>query len=111
MTSIEYSVVKKGFKENISRGLNYITFYYPSDEYNISSPYYIALPPGEYKIECWGGRGYYTGFAAYTSGIISLSEKTALYLYLGAEGDGKNLSLMHTMVEDMVIAQVEVQLM
>ena len=84
--NVEYSLVKEGFKENITRNYNSITFYYPSEEYNVSSPYYVALPPGKYKFECWGGRGFYNSFAAYTSGIITLHEKVVFYLYLGASG-------------------------
>ena len=57
---------------------------------------HVVLNKGVYKIECWGAQGgrglnnteikYPGGKGAYTSGIIYLSERTPLYLYIGQKG-------------------------
>lgn len=59
----------------------------------------VTLPIGTYKLECWGasGAGFsYTsnnesinvsgGKGGYSSGILTLSQETSLYLYTGGEG-------------------------
>lgn len=54
----------------------------------------ITLPKGKYKLEVWGaqgGRCYNNqlssgGFGGYSSGNLSLSVDTVLFLYSGGEG-------------------------
>lgn len=50
----------------------------------------ITLPPGKYKLEVWGAQGgsydsYYGGRGGYSSGVLSLSEDTQIYLYAGGQ--------------------------
>lgn len=51
----------------------------------------ISLPPGTYKLECWGAQGgtyssYAGGKGGYASGVLTLSNTTTLYLYVGGQG-------------------------
>ena len=52
----------------------------------------ISLPPGTYKLECWGAQGgtynssYAGGKGGYASGNLSLETTTTLYLYAGGQG-------------------------
>jgi len=57
------------------------------------APREVVLPPGRYRIECWGARG---GIPAgttimakggYTSGILTLSQPVTLYIYVGEAGN------------------------
>lgn len=53
--------------------------------------------PGRYKIELWGAQGgnsvwggstYYAGGkGAYTSGVITITDSTTLYIYVGGQGE------------------------
>ena len=53
----------------------------------------ITLPKGKYMLECWGAEGgyrsstTYSGKGGYSIGIITLSEKTPIYLYTGGAGN------------------------
>lgn len=53
----------------------------------------IALPKGQYKLECWGAQGGYRssanygGKGGYSAGTIVLTEKTLIYLYSGGAGN------------------------
>ena len=47
----------------------------------------ITLPKGEYKLECWGAAARKPssspGKGGYATGVLTLNEKTTLYLYVG----------------------------
>lgn len=50
----------------------------------------VNLPPGKYKLECWGARGgyeesiiSYSGKGGYSTGVITLQESTTLYINVG----------------------------
>lgn len=53
----------------------------------------IELPPGRYKLECWGAQGGYRssstygGKGGYSNGVLSILDKTVLYLYTGGSGN------------------------
>ena len=53
----------------------------------------ISLPPGEYKLECYGAIGgyrtskEYAGAGGYCYGTLTLLEDTDLYLYVGGSGN------------------------
>lgn len=56
----------------------------------------ITLPPGKYKLECWGAQGGYHSAATYTNkgnnkggysiGILVLNKSQILYLFAGGQG-------------------------
>lgn len=52
----------------------------------------ISLPPGKYKLECWGAQGGYRnstsygGKGGYSKGEIDIKEETVFYLYTGGSG-------------------------
>lgn len=52
----------------------------------------IILPPGSYKLECWGAQGGYRssatygGKGGYSVGELTLSEETMLYIQVGRSG-------------------------
>ena len=60
----------------------------------------ITLPKGTYKLECWGAQGgqgadgttsntsWSYGKGGYSSGILSLKDKTVLFIYSGGHGWG-----------------------
>lgn len=53
----------------------------------------ITLPKGQYKLECWGAQGGYRssssygGNGGYSVGILNLTQKTTVYLYVGGAGN------------------------
>lgn len=53
----------------------------------------ITLPKGQYKLECWGAQGGYRssssrgGNGGYSVGILNLTQKTVVYLYVGGAGN------------------------
>ena len=51
----------------------------------------ITLPKGKYKLECWGASGGNRGTTGakggYSQGIITLSQRSTLYLYTGGAGN------------------------
>ena len=49
---------------------------------------FIALAPGNYKVELWGATGSNKGYGAYTSGIIDLDADEKLYIYVGKKYEG-----------------------
>jgi len=50
---------------------------------------YVVPKSGNYKIECWGASGGSSNLCgAYTSGVISLTEGTTLFVYVGQIGSG-----------------------
>ena len=76
----------------------------PIEEFNINQEYQftgseqsVTLKPGIYEIECYGAEGghgkyndvykYEGGKGAYTKGVITLTEETTLYLYVGGQGE------------------------
>lgn len=53
----------------------------------------IELPPGTYKLQCWGAQGgdtsSYSGegsYGGYSEGILTLTEITTLYIFVGGRG-------------------------
>ena len=82
-----YSTTNVLYKPNIVRSSKTILFQYPGPDYNDSCPYSVTLPPGEYKIECWGGstsnNGERVGYGGYAAGTLTLKESLSFYIYLG----------------------------
>ena len=80
--------------------LNYsasYTFNYHCSKSDECEPFEVQLVPGTYRFECWGASGGKVntdgGYGGYVSGLISIEEPKAVYLYIGGEGssngDGK----------------------
>ena len=71
-------------------------FLYPSeDQTTCKSIFKLQLKPGNYKLECVGasgGKGISTegGFGGYSSGVLSLSERSELFLFIGGQGLSKS---------------------
>ena len=64
----------------------------------------ITLPKGKYKLQCWGAQGgtsYGSSSGAgskggYSEGVITLTEKTTLYVFVGGQGSrGSSTSLVN----------------
>lgn len=50
----------------------------------------IMLPPGNYKLECWGAQGgsyspHYGGAGGYSVGILTITQDTDFYIYVGGQ--------------------------
>ena len=63
------------------------------------TPYVLEVEKGNYLFECWGSKGEFwydytnpdnttstPGYGAYTSGILSVTQKTTFYVYIGITG-------------------------
>ena len=63
----------------------------------------VTLPPGRYKLQCWGAQGgnsySYSGVGSkggYSEGEITISETTTLYIFVGGKGgNGSSTSLVN----------------
>ncbi len=63
----------------------------------------VILPPGRYKLQCWGAQGgnsySYSGVGSrggYSEGEITLSETTTLYIFVGGKGgNGSSTSVVN----------------
>lgn len=64
----------------------------------------ITLPKGKYKLQCWGAQGgtsYGSSSGAgskggYSEGVLTLTEKTTLYVFVGGQGSrGSSSSLVN----------------
>lgn len=63
----------------------------------------VTLPPGRYKLQCWGAQGgnsgSYSGTGSkggYSEGEITLAEVTTLYIFVGGKGgNGSSTSLVN----------------
>lgn len=64
----------------------------------------ITLPKGKYKLQCWGAQGgtsYGSSSGAgskggYSEGVLTLTEKTTLYIFVGGQGSrGSSSSLVN----------------
>lgn len=64
----------------------------------------ITLPKGKYKLQCWGAQGgtsYGSSNGAgskggYSEGVLTLTEKTTLYVFVGGQGSrGSSSSLVN----------------
>lgn len=63
----------------------------------------VTLPPGRYKLQCWGAQGgnsgSYSGTGSkggYSEGEITLTEVTTLYIFVGGKGgNGSSTSLVN----------------
>ena len=67
------------------------TFHYPCSSPLSCSPIKIRLPPGKFKIECWGAQGGTVknvggGKGGYSVGTIELNEYVNAFLNIGAQG-------------------------
>ena len=53
----------------------------------------VVLPPGRYRLECWGAQGGYRsntaygGKGGYSVGELTLNEETTLYVQVGGSGN------------------------
>lgn len=58
----------------------------------------VTLPKGTYKLECWGAQGGYSssnsgievgmgGKGGYSTGTLTLTQKTTIYIYVGGSGN------------------------
>lgn len=64
----------------------------------------ITLPKGKYKLQCWGAQGG-TSYGSssgvgskggYSEGVLTLTEKTTLYIFVGGQGSrGSSASLVN----------------
>lgn len=64
----------------------------------------ITLPKGKYKLQCWGAQGG-TSYGSssgvgskggYSEGVLTLTEKTTLYIFVGGKGSrGSSTSLVN----------------
>ena len=64
----------------------------------------VELPPGKYKLQCWGAQGG-TSYGdsngvgskgGYSEGILTLNETTTLYVFVGGKGsNGSSTSLVN----------------
>lgn len=63
----------------------------------------VTLPPGRYKLQCWGAQGgnsySYSGVGSkggYSEGEITLSETATLYIFVGGKGgNGSSTSVVN----------------
>lgn len=64
----------------------------------------VTLPKGKYKLQCWGAQGGTSAGSSngvgskggYSEGIITLAEKTTLYVFVGGQGSrGSSSSLVN----------------
>lgn len=64
----------------------------------------VTLPKGKYKLQCWGAQGgtsYGSSNGAgskggYSEGVLTLTEKTTLYVFVGGQGSrGSSTSLVN----------------
>lgn len=81
--------------------------YSPGDVFNFNytgSVQSIVLPKGKYKLQCWGAQGgtsYGSSSAAgskggYSEGVLTLTEITTLYIFVGGQGSrGSSSSLVN----------------
>lgn len=64
----------------------------------------VELPKGKYKLQCWGAQGGdVTGTYAvkgskggYSEGVLTLTEKTTLYIFVGSQGTSYTSSASQT---------------
>lgn len=64
----------------------------------------VTLPKGKYKLQCWGAQGgNVTGTYAvngskggYSEGVLTLTEKTTLYVFVGGQGTSYTSSASQT---------------
>lgn len=53
----------------------------------------VTLEPGKYALECWGAQGGYRsnssygGKGGYSTGTLTLTQKTTIYIYVGGSGN------------------------
>lgn len=97
----EVSAVYMGSEQVWPVGLPVGTVFNFSYTGNVQS---VELPKGKYKLQCWGAQGgtsYGSSNGAgskggYSEGIITLTEKTTLYVFVGGQGSrGSSSSLVN----------------
>ena len=94
--SYELDILSNWNKINCSNcnGDGYVTIAKQSDKegdvynYSYTGNYQSrTLSPGKYKLEVWGAQGGYNGgYGGYSVGIITLTETTTFYIYVGGAG-------------------------
>ena len=84
--------IEKG-DNSVKNEVNAYEFPYPCESHEICYSYKIFFQRGKYKIELWGAQGGNQsvksvpgGKGAFVSGILSLSKRTKMYLFVGASG-------------------------
>ena len=79
------------YNTNTSIGLGYPC---PNNKHQCT-PYILEVERGNYLFECWGSAGAYwtvtsakstPGYGGYTSGILTIKQKTTFYIYVGSIG-------------------------
>lgn len=63
----------------------------------------VTLPPGRYKLQCWGAQGgnsySYSGVGSkggYSEGVLTLTQTTTLYIFVGGKGgNGSSTSVVN----------------
>lgn len=60
----------------------------------------LTLPPGSYKLQCWGAQGgespqtitsdRYGGKGGYSEGVLTVSEEKTVYIFVGGRGNGQS---------------------
>lgn len=81
--------------------------YSPGDVFNFDytgSVQSVVLPKGKYKLQCWGAQGgSVTGTysvngskGGYSEGVLTLTEKTTLYVFVGGQGASYTSSATQT---------------
>ena len=69
------------------------TYNYQAPSTSVTEPYYTFTAPqtGTYKLETWGAQGggdntYIGGYGGYSTGTITLSASSKIYVYIGGAG-------------------------
>ncbi|EAY10394.1 hypothetical protein TVAG_109780 [Trichomonas vaginalis G3] len=90
---------------NVTQELNQYSFGYPCELTSFEcTSYYVDLNPGSFLFEAWGSVGSkwfeelhpevppsIPGQGSYTSGILNISKKLRLYLFIGANSYFNNV--------------------
>ena len=85
---LHFAIIDQRFEPNVILSKRSITFNYPSNLYNDSSPYLVSIPPGKYFIQCWGSKSFKgwaePGYGGYAAGTLTINSTLVLYIYLGS---------------------------
>ena len=77
----------------------------------------VTLEPGKYVLECWGAQGGYRsnssygGKGGYSTGTLTLTQKTTIYIYVGGSGNSVTSVLEVLLYMPVLSLQVAVVLM
>jgi hypothetical protein len=98
-TQLHHEIPDAESKYRKAEVISYV-FNYPCSSLETCFPYEVSLKRGRYIIELWGANGgnmmwhgcsclnklVYGGKGGYTSGVLTVSKPTTVYLYIGASG-------------------------